>query len=844
MLVFSRKFLGAVKILFGLAMVITTSTAGAAETPPAGVEFFEKNVRPLLVERCYECHSAQSKKLKGKLLVDTREGLLKGGETGPAVVPGDVEKSLLIQAVRYSHEDLQMPPKEPLTKAQIAAFEQWVKMGAPDPRVGGAATATVAATQSAPSYDFAKAKEFWSFKPVKMPTIPAVRNTASCVNDVDRFLLAKMEEKGLTPVAPAERQALIRRVTYDLTGLPPTPQDVEAFLADASPNAFANVVERLLASKAYGEKWGRHWLDVVRYADTSGCNSDYPVPDLYRYRNWVINAFNADEPYDQFLKEQLAGDQLPAADVEDRNRKIIATGYLANARRFGSRNNEFHLTIEDTIDNLGKGMLGLSISCARCHDHKFDPIPTTDYYGLYGIFASTRYAFPGTEIYHHAKDLVALGGPEDVKKLAAWAEKLAELDDHYENLVRERDKLAAAEKHARELAGKPEPAEEDDTKAPAAAPATKPAVRTSRDVKREMQAILAEQKKLEANPPKVEKAYAVSEGKVIADTKVQLKGEPGKLGPVTPRGFLTILGGQKLPPDEKGSGRRELAEWIADPANPLTARVMVNRIWLGHFGKGIVQSPNDFGVRGQRPTHPELLDFLAAKFVENGWSIKSMHRLIMSSRAYQLAATDDAKNAAIDFGNDYLWRANPRRLSAEEIRDSILALSATLDTSMPGPHPFPPETEWKFSQHKPFVADYPSDHRSVYLMQQRIRKQPFLATFDGADTNAPTGVRPTSTTAVQALWMMNDPFVYAQSDTFAARVMAMAADDRGRIDGFYRLTLGRAAHSEEIEDALDYVRQCAAKLADAGVTPEARARGAMASFARVIFASNEFLFLD
>ncbi|MDB5322069.1 MAG: hypothetical protein JWN40_3700 [Phycisphaerales bacterium] len=829
---------GTVKPLFGAILAMSGLFVGAAEVPPtAGIEFFEKNVRPLLVERCYECHSAQSKKVKGKLWVDTKEGLLKGGETGPAVVPGNVEKSLLIQAVRYSHEDLQMPPKEPLTKAQIAAFEQWVKMGAPDPRVGGAA----ATTQEAPAYDFAKAKEFWSFKPVKMPAVPAVRNAAWCANDVDRFLLAKMEEKGLTPIGPAEKQTLIRRATYDLTGLPPTPQEVEAFVADASPNAFANVVERLLNSKAYGEKWGRHWLDVVRYADTSGCNSDYPVPDLYRYRNWVINAFNADQPYDQFLKEQLAGDLLPAADVEDRSRKVVATGYLANARRFGSRNNEFHLTIEDTIDNVGKGMLGLSISCARCHDHKFDPIPTMDYYGLYGIFASTRYAFPGTEIYHHAKDLVALGGPEDVKSLAAWSERLAELDDRYENLVRERDKLAAAEKHARELAGKPEPVEEDGK-----APATKPVsgARTSADVKREMQAILAEQKKLEANPPKVEKAYAVSDAKVIADAKVQLKGEPRNFGAVAPRGFLTVLGAQKLPPDEKGSGRRELAEWIANPMNPLTARVMVNRIWLGHFGKGIVPTPNDFGIRGQRPAHPELLDYLAAKFVEGGWSVKSMHRLIMSSRAYQLAGTDDAKNSTIDFGNDYLWRANPRRLSAEEIRDSILALSGKLDQSMPGGHPFPPESEWKFSQHRPFVANYDSDHRSVYLMQQRIRKQPFLATFDGADTNAPTGVRPISTTAVQALWMMNDSFVYEQSDKFAARVAAMMPDDRGRIDATYRMALGRAAHSEEIEDALDYVRQCAAKLAEAGVVPEAQARCAYASFLRVIFSSNEFLFLE
>jgi hypothetical protein len=843
-----------------LALLIAATTTRAADNPAQpsppppkdGIEFFEKNIRPILAERCYECHSANSKKIKGKLLLDTKEGMLKGGETGPAVVPGDIEKSLLIQAIRYSHEDLQMPPKEPLTKAQVAAFEQWVKMGSPDPRVGGAA-ATVAITQTAPAYDYAKAKQFWSFQPVKEPATPLVRNGAWCLNDVDRFVLAKMESKGLTPVAPADKRALLRRATYDLTGLPPTPQETDDFLQDESPTAFERVVDRLLNSKAYGERWGRHWLDVVRYADTSGCNSDYPVPDLYKYRNWVINAFNADMPYDQFLKEQLAGDLMPHKDVDDRNQKIIATGYLANARRFGSRNNEFHLTIEDTIDNVGKAMLGLSVSCARCHDHKFDPIPNTDYYALYGIFASTKYSFPGTEIYRHPKDMVALGPPDDVEKLAEWAGKLAELDDKYEILLREKDRLLSAEKRAKELAAKGE-------KAPApaaavAADAKKPAdkldkpdkpadpLRTSDQVKAEMFEILSEQRRLEANQPHVEKAYAVSEGK-IADAKIQIKGDPNILGPIIRRGFLTILGAQKLPPEEKGSGRLELANWIADAKNPLTARVMVNRLWQNHFGKGIVQTPDDFGVRGQRPTHPELLDYLAARFVRNGWSVKSIHRLIMLSRAYQLACTDDAKNASIDFANDYLWRFNPRRLSAEEIRDSMLAISNTLDRSMGGPHPFPPEGEWKFSQHKPFYAVYDTNQRSVYLMQQRIRKQPFLATFDGADTNAPTGLRPLSTTAVQALWMMNDPFVYDQSDKFAVRIGMAVSEERRRIDYAYRLALGRAANSEEIETGVAYVRDCAQKMAQAGIPNDSQTRAALASFARVIFASNEFLFVE
>jgi hypothetical protein len=823
----------------------TANFAQAAPDPGLatrdGLDFFEKNIRPVLAERCYECHSAQSKKVKGKLLLDTRAGLLKGGETGPAVVPGQPDKSLLITAIRYSHEDLQMPPKDPLTKAQVAAFEQWVRMGAPDPRVAGAAASVAAAPTTAPAYDYARARQFWSFKSVVAPPIPGVRDSRWPHNDVDRFVLARLEEKRLTPVDLADKRTLIRRATFDLTGLPATPQEVDDFLKDESPNAFARVIDRLLASRAYGEKWGRHWLDVVRYADTSGCNSDFPVPDLFRYRNWVINAFNADKPYDQFLKEQLAGDLMPYDGVEDHNDKIIATGYIANARRFGSRNNEFHLTIEDTIDNLGKAMLGLSVSCARCHDHKFDPIPNEDYYALYGIFNSTKYSFPGTEIYRHTKDMIALGGPEEAEKLAEWADRLAELDDKLELLLREKDRLLSAEKRAKELASKGEAAKPEPLK-----PGEKPIDpnRTSAVVKAEMFELQQEVRRLEGNPPQVQKAYGAQDAARPADAKVQLKGEPSRPGPVVHRGFLTILGGQQLPRDDKTSGRLFLANRIADAKNPLTARVMVNRIWQGHFGKGIVQSPNDLGVRGQRPTHPELLDFLADQFVKSGWSIKAMHRLIMNSRAYQLACTDDPKNAAIDSADDYLWRFTPRRLSAEEIRDSILALAGTLDRSQGGPHPFPPEVEWKYTQHKPFVADYPANFRSVYLMQQRIRKQPFLATFDGADTNAPTGVRPISTTAIQALWMMNDSFVYEESDKFAVRVGMAVADERRRIDYTYRLALGRPATSEEIDAALDYLHRCAQKLAQAGTPEDQLVRGALASFNRALFASNEFLFVE
>jgi Protein of unknown function (DUF1549)/Planctomycete cytochrome C len=383
-----------------IACGVAVGSAQAAELPADQVEFFEKKIRPVFVEHCYKCHSEKGEKgIKGGLSLESRQGIRKGGDTGPALDLGNPDKSLILQAIRYSDEDLQMPPKHRLSPEIIANFEQWVRLGAPDPREDEAPKSSI---------DFVAAREFWSFKPVQNPIVPEVKDNAWARNEVDRFLLAKLEANGMKPNSDADRRTLLRRATHDLTGLPPTPEEIRGFLADQSPDAFAKAIDRLLESRAYGEKWGRHWLDLVRYADTSGCNSDFPVPSAFRYRNWVIAAFNRDLPYDEFLREQIAGDLLPAATDEEKNDKVIATGYLAISRRFGSRANEFHLTLEDIIDNFGKATLGLSLGCARCHDHKFDPVPTKDYYALYGIFNSTTYAFPGTEIYRHTKDFTPL----------------------------------------------------------------------------------------------------------------------------------------------------------------------------------------------------------------------------------------------------------------------------------------------------------------------------------------------------------------------------------------------------------------------------------------------------
>jgi len=822
------------EFLAGLIILFAASARGDDKPPPSGqfsgdgIAFFEKKIRPLLVNKCYECHSASAKKVRGELVLDTRAALLKGGATGPAIVPGEPEKSLLIRAVRHIDDKLKMP-KEKLADAEIADLVAWVKMGAPDPGVGSAKTARL---------DIEHSKEFWSFKPLHSVAAPAIRDTKHSIrNEIDRFILAKLQEKGLTPAPPTDKRTLIRRATYNLTGLPPTPDEIAAFLKDNSPGAFTKVVERLLASSAYGERWGRHWLDVVRYADTAGDNSDYPVPQMYRYRNWVLDAFNRDLPYDEFIRQQLAGDLLAAKDEADRERKLIATGYLANSKRFGSYEDArypWYLTYEDTIDNLGRTFLGLTINCARCHDHKFDPISQQDYYALYGFFQSTRYPRPGIELDKTQHDFVPLATAEQVavfeKERKAKAAELEKRVNDSSNAKEAYEIQLAAARKLKDETERAEKIEQLKKAIDAAQKELKTALKAREDFARAAQPFPT--------------AYAVAEldsggKKKVGNACVQIKGDPERLGPEVPRRFPTVLGGQTLPAKEKGSGRLELANWIADPKNPLTARVMVNRIWHYHFGRGIVPTPSNFGTLGQPPTHPELLDYLTERFIESGWSVKAMHRLIMLSGVYQMASRDDAANEKIDVGNEYLWRFNRQRLDAESIRDTLLAVGGNLDRKPGDAHPFPAMNTWNFTQHNPFKANYDTNRRSVYLMTQRIQRHPFLSLFDGADTNASTDRRTTSTTPLQALFLMNDPFVHAQAQKFAARVLADGKDDAARIERAYLLLFGRPPTIEETTAAKDYLAKVAAKLAGSS-NPSI----AWESLARALFMSNEFVYLD
>ena len=1313
-------------VALGLAVMLSSTVGGAttraSAAPDAGADaeaFFENRVRPALIEHCYDCHG--EKKVKGGLRVDSREALLKGGDTGPAIIPGDSEKSLLLRAVRHEFRDLEMPSKKPkLSDAVIADLSNWVRRGAVFPK--GAAFALTE-------------KKHWAFQPLRHAEVPAIqgpgiphqpsagalrrpdtlstdagadadadagmdRGSLMTPSPIDAFILARLPHRRLAP--PADKRTLLRRASYDLIGLPPTAEEADAFEEDASPDAFAKVVERLLASPRYGERWGRHWLDLVRYADTAGETADYPVPVAWRYRNWVIDAFNADKPYDQFLREQIAGDILARSGPRDRYaEQVTATGYLAISRRFGfDSENYHHLTIQDTIDTLGQTVLGLTLGCARCHAHKFDPVSMQDYYALYGIFESTRYAFPGSEQKKKSRSMVPLLPAEE--SLAKWREFDTRVALLSRNLEKQRQSAPAAvlrslddmdgdfemqvpaaggskgvlvppwvyagpiavaseaqspfknlyalggvgasvaagtnayriaqaihPAHTRKagrmvhvnldfrIGGSKQPAQgahrfwigsphsapavevllsseavavrtdghgqaicaakpdqwqnlqltldlesrvvrgsvgapgdaraiperklakawdgvidfvtidsegggrglwpaisvdnlgvqaqplapvsralpapagaagevdfaalsgqlqamlgidggfehQTDGEAPGAPwnpgpnslvkiragaqspfrnlyPAgrlgvgmpnsgayngfgqmltnrwkgdktgrlfasfdfrcagvenggdgtwryylghgagsspgielffngrefyrrsgdqrevvqslrvgewyqvqvalnlkertytgtlssvsnraefggqvasgwdgsidytfidsyghiggVKPALdadnfaiseaplkplgaeeielteaeRANRQAKvaelrRQLEAMAArgekskkELERLLADGP-VELAYAVSEG-TPQNARLQMRGEPDKPGDEVPRGFLEVLGGEKIPEGAAGSGRLELANWLTRADNPLTARVMVNRLWQYHFGQGLVKTPNDFGTRGQPPTHPELLDYLASEFIKRGWSMKAMHRLIMLSSTYQqrgvgsesvirhpsLASSAESAPAIEPLNTDSPMADSfspfpRRRLSAEEIRDSILVVSGELDSTPARGHPFPSPTGWGYSQHGPYSAVYDHNQRSVYLMTQRIKRHPFLGLFDGADPNASTAERRATTVPTQALYFLNDPFIHAKSAKLAERVAKLGHDDAERIAAAYRLASSRSPTATERAEALEFLAAYRTELAAA--KKENADTLALAALGRVLFGSNEFLTVD
>jgi mono/diheme cytochrome c family protein len=757
-----------------------------AQISPEQEKFFETQIRPLLTKNCYACHTNLS---SGGLRLDSREAMLKGGKDGDVVVPGHPESSLLVSAIHYDAK-LRMPPSGPLKREEVAAIEQWISEGAKWPTASPVTATRVTEAQ----------RKFWSFQAPVQPAVPAVTSSWA-YTDIDRFVLAKLAEQHLKPVADADQRTLIRRATYDLTGLPPTPAEVQSFLDDKSKEAYEHLVDRLLASKAYGERWGRMWLDVVRYADTSGGGGDYPIPQAYKYRDYVIQSFIDDKPYDRFIREQIAGDLLPAQFAAEHWQNLVATGYLAGTNRADGK----QVFVADAVDNLGSAFLGVTLGCARCHDHKFDPIPASDYYAVYGILASTHYPESGTDEVRFQRGFVyrdphAMDREDSkifqaqLKPIQDAIEAVLKLPGTYDDLI---PQLQARRMHL-----------------------------------------------FEHMPDLGESAYAVTEGEP-EDARIQRYGDPRDLGDKVGRGFLQVLGGSALPVDVRGSGRLELANWIASKSNPLTARVIVNRVWQGHFGRGIVATANDFGTRGSAPSNQALLDYLACKLMDSGWSLKALHKEILLSHAYMLSSADSAANEEIDPDNTYIWRHSRNRLDAEEVRDSLLAVSQLLDRSPAGPHPFPPQAEWNWEDQNHFAPDmtnYETDRRTVYMMIPRTVRLPYFTLFDGPNTNVSTEQRSSSLTPLQALYFMNADFPRRCARNLAAILLATEDSEKDRIEQAFWTVYGRPPVPAEAEGAAGFLHKTADAYSTHGVS--AVQPVALEELLKALFASIEFMFVE
>ncbi|MBM4071368.1 MAG: DUF1553 domain-containing protein [Planctomycetes bacterium] len=811
-------------VLLGAPSAVT-----AQENDEARLEFFERRIRPLLASNCYNCHSANTNS-HGGLRVDDRNGLIQGGGRGPAIVPGHPETSLLLQAVRQTHKKVKMPPNKKLGERDIADLTRWIKDGAAWPKP----IVPASVGRSSAEYDRLR-KEHWAWQPMRRPQLPKVQDTSWPLSDVDRFVLANLEEKGLKPVGGADPVTLIRRLTFDITGLPPTPAEVVEFVARwkrARPQvAIAQLVDRLLSSPGYGERWGRHWLDVARYGESTGSARNLPYPHAWRYRDYVIDAFNRDKPYDRFICEQIAGDLLPADSPRQRDEQLIATGFLALGVR--DVNQRFKVrfvmdNIDEQIDTVTRSVLALTASCARCHNHKFDPIPTTDYYALAGIFGSSdlcaglRNKMGGGGMdYYDPDKLHVLGSGE--KNDPATGAKIADA----------RAALARGRAEFNSL--------RDDPKFAAGPEREKKLVALRQRVNKLQNDLLA----LEDPATHWPVAYGVRDSKIIADAAVRIRGEAEMLGPSVPRGFLSLLPVSNVKISGKNSGRLELAQWLTSPQNPLTPRVIVNRVWKHLFGQGIVASVDNFGVTGELPSHPELLDHLATQLVRDGWSLKKLIRSLVLSRAYQLGFDAPDVNVAADPGNRLIWRHSPRRLDAEELRDAMLAAAGALDRARPkgslAGHFKVTEMTNNGAQAKKLEEQaHASEHRSVYLPLVRGLTPRPLEVFDFADQGLVTGSRDSTTVAPQALYLLNDPFVSRQAHALAERVQRAKDDDEQRAARIYRFALARTPTPKETERALAYIAEYESALRDETPTPRA---AAWASFCHAILASAEFRFV-
>ncbi|MFM9963881.1 MAG: PSD1 and planctomycete cytochrome C domain-containing protein [Planctomycetaceae bacterium] len=782
-----------------LCLLIAVDEPARIEKPTAEqLRFFETNVRPVLIEHCQKCHG--DKKQWGGLRLDSREALLTGGDSGAAIVPGKPKESLLIRAVRHEVEDLKMPKEGKLTERQIGDLVRWVEMGAPFPQAPKPGVRT-------------RDPNHWAFQPPTDPPVPQIKNQKSKIeNPIDCFILSKIEAEGLSPAPRADKRTLIRRVTFDLTGLPPTLAEIDAFLADDSHDAFTTLVDRLLESPRYGERWARHWLDVVRYADSNGLDENVCHGNAWRYRDYVVAAFNADKPFDRFVIEQLAGDLLPFANEAQQHEQLVATGFLGIGPKVLAETDEAKMRmdmIDEQLDTTGRAFLGLTLGCARCHDHKFDPIDAADYYGLAGIFKSTQSMRKYTKLAEWHENLLpsaaatAMQADYDAK---LSAKKLAVTDF-----------IAAADKKARESLTA-------DAKVPEKLETLYPDT-----TKAELKKLREELAALEKSKPELPSAMGVIDDKVV-DVAIHLRGNPLKLGDVVPRRVPLVMSGAATPQfTDKQSGRRQLAEWLVDPRHPLTARVFVNRVWRWHFGKGLVRTTDNFGLLGEAPSHPELLDWLARRFIADGWSVKSLHRVILNSSTYQ-----QTSSAPTDPENRFFTRADVRRLEAEAVRDSLLAVSGRLDVTIGGSLLKLKNRDYFFDHTSKDLTTYDSRRRSLYLPVVRNNVYEVFQLLDFPDPAVSSGNRATTVVAPQALLMLNSDIVMQAAADFADRVLAESSDDDQRLTRMYVMAYGREPSAEERKADRAFL----AEVAQAGDQQQA-----WKMLCHVVLAANEFIYV-
>lgn len=774
----------------------------------------------------------------------SREAMLKGGKHGPALVPGDPEKSRLFRHAAHMEQPA-MPPGKKLQDWQLTVLRRWIGTGAPlDDPIQDATDAkkALAAMEDRPILE--EERQFWSFRPVARPAVPQAAERAWVKNEIDAFLLRGLDQNKLNPSPAASKRVLVRRAYLDLIGLPPSPQEVEAFVNDKRSDAWPQLVEKLLASPHYGERWARHWLDLVRYSDSGGFEYDRDRADAWRYRDWVVKAFNQDLPYDQFVKLQIAGDEI-APESHD---ALIATGFLRHGPEHNVKSEFTRMEeLDDILSTTGNAFLGVTIGCARCHNHKFDPIPQKDYYRMQAVFFSTKAndvpLLDATALQRHReedakiealarplkKELEALVRPYREKKIA---EERSKLPDYIQEALRTPpEKRTEGQKLNVIQVEKTRNFTEEDVIAS-----------MSTADKARHDELLAKIRQIEKQKKRIPAAMAIGENSREADPSYFLhRGSPDSKGSLMKPGVLSVITREEpefpaAPADAKSSWRRKgFAEWLASPRNPLFARVMVNRIWQHHFGEGIVRTPSNFGKTGEAPTHPELLDWLASEFVKNNWSIKSMHRLMMNSSAYQMASDDIAASQKIDPENRYLWRMPRQRLEGEIIRDAILTVSGSLDSKAGGPgvHPYIDPSLWQGSSGRTWPGkkdDDPSTwRRSIYVHSKRSIPLPMLEVFDKPDGITSCARRNRSTIAPQALILMNNSFVRIQAQLFADRLAREAGKDAARqVEKAFELAYLRAPSQSERAAAVDFLKSNPDSLID---------------FCQALFNSNEFVYM-